>query len=140
MDGVALALAAALSWALGGILVRIALLELRPTTGTVISLASGFAMTMAITVALHGNPFAGLGIGLIVWFAAYGALNFPLGRFFNYSSVRLLGVSRATPIFSAAPLISMVLAVALLGEQLTLPLVVGSAAIMVGVALIVSEG
>ena len=139
MAGVALALSAAFMWGIAGVLVRVALTELRPTTGTVISLVSGAAMTMALAAALHWDAITGLSVGLILAFAAYGALNFPLGRFFNYSSIRLLGVSRATPIFSAAPLVSMVLAVAFLGESLTIPLVVGVLAIMAGIGLIVSD-
>ena len=51
----------------------------------------------------------------------------------------LLGVSRATPVFSAAPFIAMVLAIIFLDEQLTVPIVVGALAAMAGVALIVSE-
>ncbi len=139
MDGVALALLAAFMWGIAGILVRVALVQLQPTTGTVISLFAGFTMTMGLAVAFHPEAFASLTVGLLASFAFYGLLNFPLGRFFNYSSIRLLGVSRATPIFSAAPLVSMILAVTLLGERLTLPLVIGALAVMAGVILIVSD-
>lgn len=139
MEGVALALAAAFMWGIAGVLVRIALVQLQPTTGTVISLFAGFVMTMLLAAAFHPGAFATLTVGLLISFALYGALNFPLGRFFNYSSIRLLGVSRATPVFSAAPLGSMVLAVTLLGERLTPTLVVGALAVMAGVTLIVSD-
>jgi transporter family protein len=139
MAGVALALTAALAWAVGAVVIRLAMEHLKPTTGTVISLFSGLTLSMSLAIALHSSAIAGISVGLVLAFALYGAINFPLGRFFNFSSIRLLGVSRATPIFSAAPLISMALAVLLLGEQLTVPIALGGLAVVVGVILIVSD-
>ncbi len=139
MEGIIYALIAAFAWAVGAIVIRLALLHLRPTSGTVISLASGTAVSMGLAIGFHSGAIAGLSIGALLGIALYGAINFPLGRLFNYSSVRLLGVSRATPVFSAAPFIAMVLAIIFLDEQLTVPIVLGALAVMAGVALIVSE-
>ena len=73
------------------------------------------------------------------WFALLGLINFPLGRFFNFTGVHLAGVSRTAPVLAGAPLVAMTLGITLGGETLTPLIALGTAAIVGGVVLIVSE-
>jgi drug/metabolite transporter (DMT)-like permease len=67
-------------------------------------------------------------------------LGIGLGDTAFFESIRRLGVARAMPIASSYPLVTGVLAVWLLGETLTLGLVVGMVIVALGVWLLTSEG
>ena len=56
----------------------------------------------------------------------------------NYSAVQRIGVGRAMPIMGIAPLFATLYAILLLGEVVTVPLVLGTVAITGGISLIVS--
>jgi DME family drug/metabolite transporter len=62
-----------------------------------------------------------------------------LGDTLYFSAAARIGVTRALPIASAFPLITTVGAVLLLGEAMTAPLLVGSALVVVAVAIIGGE-
>jgi drug/metabolite transporter (DMT)-like permease len=74
-----------------------------------------------------------------VWFALSGLFNFALGRLLNAVSIQMAGVARAAPLFSAAPLFATILAVIFLNESITVWLLLGTLAIVGGVAIITSE-
>jgi drug/metabolite transporter (DMT)-like permease len=65
---------------------------------------------------------------------------FALGDTAFFESMRRLGVARAAPIAGSHPLITALLAVLVLGEPVTLALVVGIVVIGVGVWLITTDG
>ncbi|MBI4435622.1 EamA family transporter, partial [Candidatus Uhrbacteria bacterium] len=73
------------------------------------------------------------------WIVLLGLINYPLGRLLNFKSVQLAGVSRTAPILAGAPLVAATLGVTLGDETITLAIGLGIAAIVVGVALVVSE-
>ena len=139
MIGILLAFCAAVSWATGAILVRIGLQHLRSTTGTVISLISGLIMVMTLAVIFHWESITRLPSEMFLWFFLSGLLTFPLGRFLNYSAVQRIGVGRAMPIMGIAPLFATLYAIVLLGEVVTVPLILGTIAITGGITMIVSS-
>ena len=139
MLGILFALTASMFWAAGAILARLSLLHLRSSTGTIISLIAGVAVVMSLVLVLYRDYVADLSGSIFLWFVLGGVLQSLLGRFLNYSSVQRIGVSRALPIIGAAPLFATLFAVLFTGEQLTLPLLAGTTAIIGGVALIVSS-
>ena len=139
MLGILLALTASMCWAAGAVLARLSLLHLRSSTGTVISLIAGVAVVMSLVLIFFRDYVGDLSGTIFLWFALAGVLQSLLGRFLNYSSVQRIGVSRALPIIGAAPLFATLFAVLFTGEQLTLPLLAGTTAIIGGVALIVSS-
>ena len=139
MPGIILGLSAALGFGLSAIFARLALQHMRVTTGTLISLIVGTAIAMAIAFAIYPDKILGLGAVAFLWFLLSGFINFPLGRLFNYISVSLAGVSRATPIVGASPLFATTLAVTIGGESLSLLTLLGTFSIIGGLALILSQ-
>ena len=69
----------------------------------------------------------------------YGMSNFLLGRFLNYSSISRIGLNRSVPIIATSPVAALVLAVVFLGEGVDAIIAVGTATVMAGVLLIVTE-
>ncbi|MBI4214259.1 MAG: DMT family transporter [Chloroflexi bacterium] len=129
---VILGLAAAISWGLGSILVRLGQRYISTTLGTLVSLVAGVLFTWMLVLAFEREAAARLSGAAIGLFSVIGILNFPLGRFFNYMSIQHLGVGRATPILASSPLFAMVLAVAFAGESVDLATVAGTALILFG--------
>lgn len=112
---------------------------MRPATGTAISLVVSFTLTAVLALSLEWSTFFAMPAVALLWFLLLGIVNYPLARYMNYSSVNLVGASRSAPIISTAPLFSAVLAIIFLGETLSLPVALGTAAIVVGSILIVLE-
>ena len=139
MLGVALALSASLGFGASAIFVRLAVQHVRPTTATLVSLVIGTLVTMTIAFALHSEEIVGLKPWAFLWILLGGFLTFPLGRLLNFTGVSLAGVSRATPTVGASPLFAAVLAVSILGESLTLPILFGTILIIGGLAVILSQ-
>ena len=99
---------------------------------------AGIRDILVITTPHEQDGFRRLTPAALVWFAGLGLLNFPIGRQLNFRATRHLGAARASAIFAASPLISVLLA-GLLGEPLTIPLLAGVALIVLGVVLVVSS-
>ena len=137
--GILFALLAAIGWGTSAIFVRLGLQRMRSSTGTVVSLAAGVLMIGTIALIVYGSEMFALPAVAFAWFALLGLLNYPLGRFLNFTAVSLAGISRASPILAAAPLVAVTWSVLLGGETLTPLIALGGATIVGGVVLIVSE-
>lgn len=138
MIPVGLALAAAWSWGFAAVLVRIGLRDISTQQGTVISLFSGLVFVGSIVFLFQGDEFASTSAEVFLLFALVGLLTFPIGRFFNYSSIGRLGVARATPILASSPLFAVALAVIFTGESVTAGTAIGIALVLFGVYLTVT--
>ena len=134
-----LALMAATGWGSAAIFVRLGLQHMRSTTGTVVSLATGVLGIGALALIFHRDEMFAYPPVVFAWFALLGFINYPLGRFFNFTSVHLAGVGRAAPILATAPLVAATMGITLGGEILTPLIALGTATIVGGVVLIVSE-
>ena len=139
MVGVVLGLSAAVGFGSGAVFARLGLRHMRSTTGTLASLIVGTVITMAISFALYSEEILGLSGVAFLWFLLAGSINFPLGRLLNYTGVSLAGVSKATPIVGASPMFATIMAVTLGGESVNLPILLGTACIVGGIALILSQ-
>ena len=137
--GSVLALLAATSWAAGAVLARLGLRTMGPTTGTFISLVSGFMITLAIALAMDFDAVFAISLGTLGMFAVLGSIQFPIGRFFSYNGIRLAGVARASTILGASPIVAASLALIFLDERLTIPVFVGILAVVAGLTIVVSE-
>ena len=82
------------------------------------------AVTVPVLAMLFGSVFAGFGIGDTAFF----------------ESIRRLGVARAMPIAGCHPLVTGLLAVAILGEPLTNGLIAGVVVVSLGVWLVTTDG
>lgn len=133
------ALLAAAGWGTGAVFARLGLQHMRSTTGTVVSLAAGVAMVGTLALAVNRDIMFALPVAALLWFLLLGTINYPLGRYFNFLGVHLAGVSRASPILSAAPVVAVTLGITLGGESLTPFIALGAVLIIGGVVLIVTE-
>jgi drug/metabolite transporter (DMT)-like permease len=138
VPGIVFAFLAACGWGVDAVLARQGLRQVPPAIATFISLCASLPAIALLALAVDAAGFQRLTPAALLWFAGLGLLNFLIGRQLNYRATRHLGAARASAIFAASPLISVLLA-GLLGEQLTLPLLAGVGLIVVGVALVASS-
>lgn len=102
--------------------------------------ATLFVVGLAAILVLTGQAGALTG-GAALGLAGSGALGVGVGDTLYIRSLRHIGVSRAFPISMAVyPLLTFLLAVPLLGEELSARIGLGSALIIGGVVLVVSGG
>ena len=136
--GVGLALVSALGFGAVAVFARLGMRHVRPTTATVASLIISALVTLVVALSVDAGELASLSavaFGLILLNAA---LSYLVGRLFNFTGVRLVGASRASIIIGTSPLVSAGLAVWLLGEQLSAPILAGTVLIIIGVGVILS--
>lgn len=133
------ALLAAVGWGAGAVFARLGLQHMRSTTGTVVSLAAGVATVGTLALAVNRDIMFTLPVVTLLWFLLLGTINYPLGRYFSFLGVHLAGVSRASPILAAAPVVAVILGITLGGESLTPFIAMGAVLIIGGVVLIVTE-
>jgi drug/metabolite transporter (DMT)-like permease len=129
-------LIAALSFGLNAVLVRKALKYTTPATAT-ISVAAVQTLILSIVLAFEHPAFNLKAVG---YFIVAGFLAAIMGRTFNYMSIEALGVPVSTSLVGTNPLWAMILGVVFLGEVVTLPIIVGSTLVVIGVALISGLG
>ena len=139
MTGIVLSLLAALGFGATAVFARLGLQGMPTRYGTLISLAVSATAAMAIAAALHPGEIVGLGAVSLGWLFLVGLFNFPVGRMFNYMSVRLAGVSKASTVVATSPLFATGLAVIILGESVNAVTLAGTVAIIGGLALTLSE-
>lgn len=137
--GILLAFLAATEWSVGAIFARLAMQRIASTTTTFLSLVGGLFLVGTVAVIWKGDELLKLSPGILLIFVFLGFIQFMGGRFMNFTSVRLIGVGRATAVIGAAPLFSSILAVVVLGEKLTLALALGTLCVVGGIAVIATE-
>ena len=137
--GILLSILAAASWGVAAIFTRLGLQGISPVVGTFISMAASLLIVTVIAALAFRDALLAVSLNAVAWFALIGVLNFPLGRLLNFSSVKQIGVARSSPVLAVAPFFSIAMAVLLLGESLTAPIVVGAALILGGIVLVVTS-
>lgn len=96
-----------------------------------------FSLLIAILAATRGLPtLTWPGVGA---FVAAGLASTFIGRTTLFAGIRRAGAVRAAAVKNATPLITLVIALVLLGERLTPPAAVGIVLVLLGVALVVRE-
>lgn len=107
------ALISALAFGIGDVITRIGVRSGTPFTGAVISgMVMIIVFTTPVFLAEPSDRPLWLGVG---WFFAMGLLLTGPGRILYYSSVRRIGVARATVLINISPLVGMLFAVVFLG-------------------------
>jgi uncharacterized membrane protein len=84
----------------------------------------------------EGHLLRGMPSMAIVWFGLAGIVHFVIGRYGNYGASAAIGVNLTTPVVQTEVLITLVLAMFVLGEQLTPLRALGIVLVMVGPALL----
>ena len=139
MTGIVLSLLAAMGFGATAVFAKVGLQGMPTRYGTLISLAVSATAAMAIAAALHPGEIVELGAVSLGWLFLVGLFNFPVGRMFNYMSVRLAGVSKASTVVATSPLFATGLAVVILGESVNAFTLAGTALIIGGLALTLYE-
>lgn len=140
MLGILFALLAAAGWGVDSVVARQGLRQIPPSIGTFISLWATLPVIVLLALLIDPDGFRRLlSPAALAWFILLGILNFPIARQLNFRATRYLGAARASAIFAGAPLVSVVLAILVLGEGPTLPTLLGASLIVLGVGLVVSS-
>lgn len=132
---VGLALVAALFFATSSTLVRARVRSASPVVALAVSLLVNVVVLWTIAFA-----FFEVTVDLWRWryFVVAGALAPVLGRFFNYAGIDALGVNISSPITFANPVVSMVVAIAFLGERISALGLAGGLIVVAGGSTIAS--
>ncbi|MEQ1715561.1 MAG: EamA family transporter [Hyphomicrobium sp.] len=137
MLGVIFSLLSAATFALNAAAARRAVLS-----GTVLQ---GLMVTVPIGVPLFGllmlatgqaGQLADFPAAAWFWFAAAGVVHFVIGRYGNYASSAAIGTNLAAPILQTEVLVTLALAMFLLGEELTPLRALGIALVLLGPSLV----
>jgi drug/metabolite transporter (DMT)-like permease len=138
--GSLLAFISALSYASGYILVRTGVRPGDPDGGGFITtlfnvlLLGGGAL---IAVVLRGG--ANLAPAGLAWFVLAGVLGPFLGRILLFAGIHRLGPVRASSVVNTAPLVTVALAVVLVGEELSPGAIAATALVVVGLGVLAVE-
>lgn len=138
--GLLLALLAALSWALGDVLIRVALQELPATSATLLSLACGAAaylLFMAVTRRLGHVVRMPRRDKLL--YATHGVLSFGVGYLAFYASMQDIGLANASILTSTWPAVSFVVGIVLYRERLSVMKITGFGLLMASMFLIIKR-
>jgi drug/metabolite transporter, DME family len=132
-----IALTAALSYAISGIAAKRGLRYSTPITVTLVSVAIHATLLWIALLIFRGVP--ALSWRVLFLFVLSGLLQ-PILRFLTYAGIHYVGAAAGTTLRGAHPLFSTSLAILFLGEPLNLLIVLGTIAIVAGVALISWQG
>ncbi len=121
----------------GDLLTRLGVRNGTPFTGAVIN--SGTTLVFFAVIVSAEGVMAGALWPAMGWFLLTGVAAIGPGRLLFYYSIRRIGVSRASVLVIITPLISMVTAVALLGERPSWRVVLGAVIIVGGLVGVVTD-
>jgi len=135
--GVTFSILSAATFALNATAARRAVLSGTVVQGLMVTVPLGVPLFAALVLAVGEWRLLGLfPLEASAWFAAAGIVHFVIGRYGNYASSAAIGTNLAAPILQAEVIITLVLAMVLLGESLTPLRALGIALIMIGPGLI----
>lgn len=134
--GAIIAMFSPFAFAGAAILIRLGLQGgLQPTTGTMISLLSGWVFIAIFALIFFFEEFRSLQATDFAWFLLGGFTGFVVGRVLVFHGISRIGVGRAYAIYSTYPLYGAAISIAFLGEQLSVLIAIGTIACFTGVAL-----
>jgi uncharacterized membrane protein len=109
------ALATALAFAVSTVIVRVGVRESSPLVALLVTMAVNVVVLWGVSLAWYD---VSVDLWAWRWFVLAGVFAPALGRLANYVGMQRLGVNVVSPISNMNPLVSVGLAVALLGERL----------------------
>jgi uncharacterized membrane protein len=131
---VALAFTSALLSAVATVLIRAALQRYGPYTGVWLNVLVG-TVVFWLVLAVSGGPGRPPATS-IAFFVLAGLIGTVGGRLFRFMSIETVGPSISAALINLNPLVSTTLAVVLLGEHVTLPILAGTLVIVAGTTLL----
>jgi len=134
-----LALIVAVVWAFPPLFYKKALLNVGYLTANLVRTVFGASFLLCVfLVTLHQFPKVAFGALSLLFLA--GITNLVIADTLFFISLKKVGISRTQPISSSYPLFSMILAGVVLGEGITLSIIVGTPMIVLGIAIICLTG
>ena len=134
------ALLAASLWGFNGILVKRGVERTSPLSGAFTSMVFGLLPLLTLLFFSHEfRNICSLTVDLLLFLLGAGVFSM-LGRTLSFLSVGKIGATRTYSLTTTSVFFSAVLATVFLGENLTLPLVLGIVMNIVGIYFLVSEG
>ena len=140
MIGEFAALGAAVTWAVAPIMYKKALSGVSPVSANIVRCATNAAFLVLFLVAsgLVG-VLASLPIGVVIVVVVSGLVGLGVGDTLYMYALKSIGVARAVPLATSYPLFSLVWATFFLGQAVTVPAVVGTVVILIGIWLLSRE-
>lgn len=138
--GAAYALGSALSWTLTSLIVRALAERFSTVSINVVRSAGAGILLVAGTLAWNGaRTLRGITPAALAYLATSTLIAIGVGDTAFFESTKLIGMARALTVAMVYPLIAAGLALVILGEPVTLALVLGAVVTLGGLALIVAE-
>jgi drug/metabolite transporter (DMT)-like permease len=140
MMGELAALGAAICWTVSAIMYKEALLNAKPISANIMRCVSTSIILVAFLTAMGKfGVLMSLPTYAVVLACVSGIVGLGFGDTLYMISLKLIGVARAVPITCVYPLFNLLWAVFLVGEQVTLPVVLGAVTIVFGIWLLRQE-
>jgi len=133
MLGTLLSLLSAISFAFNSVTARRGMLTGNPTQAMAISVPLGVLCFALVGLVMGGlGRIADLAPTTIAWLCAHGIIHFIVGRYGNYRASQLAGNNLTAPVMQLNLVVTLVLAVVVLGESCTVLQAIGGALILAG--------
>lgn len=137
MLGIIFSIAAAGTFALNAAAARRAVLSGSVIQGLMVTVPLGVPLFLVLMFVTGESGLLGqFPLEAFMWFAAAGIVHFVIGRFGNYSASAAIGTNLASPILQSEVIITLVLAMFVLGELLTPLRALGIALVLIGPGLV----
>jgi DME family drug/metabolite transporter len=137
MMGELAALGAAICWTVSAILYKEALLKAKPISANITRCVStSIILVVSLTAIGKIGVLTSLPTYAVVLACVSGIIGLGFGDTLYMVSLKLIGVARAVPITCTYPLFSLLWAIFFVGEQVTLPVVLGAVTIVFGIWLL----
>lgn len=134
--GIFYALLAGILWGIGPLFLKKGMTLSDVSTATLIEQYVS-VIFLVVLAAAQGELFRLDISAKAFWaFAAAGMLGASFGKIFYYKGIDIVGASKATSVKNGSPILTTILAVIFLGEQLTFPIALGVVLIVVGVLVL----
>ena len=140
MMGELAALGAAICWTISAILYKEALLKTKPISANIVRLVcTSIILVACLAIIGKFGVLMNLPAYAVVLACVSGIIGLGVGDTLYMMSLKLIGVARAVPITCVYPLFNLLWAVFLVGEPITLSVVLGAVTIVFGIWLLRQE-
>jgi drug/metabolite transporter (DMT)-like permease len=127
-------------FALNATAARRAVLSGTVLQGLMVTVPVGVPLFLVLMLATGETHLLGaFSLEAIAWFSAAGMVHFVIGRYCNFSASAAIGTNLASPILQAEVLVTLLLAMAVLGETLTPLRTLGIVLLFIGPGLVTTR-
>ena len=140
MEGELLSLLAAFCWALGASIYKKSLSNVNPLVLNLFRSSSAALLLFLLLLLIHGlNHLSKLSPILIGLICFTSLITWGLGDSLYFLSLKIIGVGKTVPLTSSYPFFVLPISILMLGEPLTIQVVIGTICVVIGVWLIAGE-